>query len=247
MENCLVTKLKGIVNNDNLEKLNVFKLYGLNNGETNKQIQLSNDGTVWKATVVSGTSPWGVESSKEFTDNIGINSGEYVLEVTPMYKINVLNIYGSVGINLKQVISHINKDNLEALVINVYESFIGDTVPVSAIASVNMNTFRCNNSTSKFSGLVEDFSPCLKITEISCPAGIQGSLTNLANAMYANRDYTQYPTISFKTKDAHVTYYNGTTDVAVTRNTTYFIVFKQGGYEIHLNTADGTLLYDSLA
>lgn len=247
MKNCLVTKLKGTVNNDNLEKFDVFKLYGLNNGESNKQVRFSDKGIVFKATVVSGTSPWGDNSSLEFTDSMNINSGEYILEVTPMYPISLISLYGSVGINLKQVLSHINKDNLKGVIINLYDSITGDVIPVSAIASLNLNTFRCKNSTNKFSGLVENFSNCIKVSELSCPDGITGSLTNLANAMYANRDYSQYPSIMFSTKDSHVTYFNGTTDVAVTKNTNHYIVFKQGGYEIHLNTVDGTLLYDSLA
>lgn len=71
-------------------------------------------------------------------------------------------------------------------------------------------------------------------------------INDLAEAQIANgRDYTTNPTIELGlTTVGRAKYYNGSANVAIPTDK-IFIVFKNGGYELHASTVDGTLLYDS--
>lgn len=74
-------------------------------------------------------------------------------------------------------------------------------------------------------------------------------INDLAEAQIQyGRDYTTNPTIQLdlRTSNSLTKYFDGNTLQHIPTDT-IFIVFKSGGYELHSNTADGTLLYDSLA
>lgn len=64
------------------------------------------------------------------------------------------------------------------------------------------------------------------------------------NQINAGRDYSTYPTLKVDASKDLSRYYNGSSTV-MWPSPTMFIVFKSGGYELHQDTADGTLLYDS--
>lgn len=71
-------------------------------------------------------------------------------------------------------------------------------------------------------------------------------INELAEAQIANgRDYTTNPTLELSlSASGYTKYYNGSTYVQIPHNKV-FVIFKNGGYELHDTTADGTLLYDS--
>ena len=72
-------------------------------------------------------------------------------------------------------------------------------------------------------------------------------LNTLAENQIANgRDYANYPSMKVYVNIHKNKYFDGTELRAVPSRITY-IVFKAGGYELHQDAIDGTLLYDSLA
>lgn len=89
---------------------------------------------------------------------------------------------------------------------------------------------------------------CIKINEIdifgssgSCSLNINTFAENLISK---NRDYVLYPNIKVRAGRG-VHYNNGSAQITLSNGDIIYIVFKQGGYEIHSQTADGQLLYDS--
>jgi hypothetical protein len=119
MGNCLVTKLKGAVVNNNLEKLGEFKFYVKNNNSTtilpfaviassNFKVEISSPGYMYKGTIDSQTD---ITNSYEGSDTTGyrLSPGEYDISIISKYPITNLIINSNaidnclVDIDLKQL------------------------------------------------------------------------------------------------------------------------------------------------
>ena len=242
MEQCLVTKLSGSVDNPAIP---VFEQSFIEYGYTSLLPQDSYGGVARVSTPIVLS----VENSY-FTDSTGTENYGTSMEYDGSKNFYIKK--PTEGITAKVIFG--NKSAITEFVTIVVATGIG-TANI-----VNNETFRWSLDIKKIklgkSYLTQVFDPVYAFSKLTKLDELEYEnygantskwvINDLADALIANgRDYVSKPTLKLSLSTAGQTkYFDGSTKRAIPTGIIY-IVFKSGGYELHSNSADGTLLYDS--
>ena len=251
--NCLVTTLKSVVDNPNLDYFNKIVIYGTNYaGSGGSSLKLTSySGKSYTARLLSGTSPFpgGSETYTFPAQTKRFSPGDYKFTVESENDITELCVYHPLGVFINKLFPRL-KDKVENLIINTHSYLDSTSVNIEDIAGTNLNILRI--AAEKTVGDINALIHSVYLSELTLypnsSQSITGSLNELAEGLIANgRDYTVKPTISVSLHNSSVTYSDGTESHNLSSSKTYYIVFKQGGYELRQDSVSGTLLYDSTA
>lgn len=253
---CLVTKLKAVVQNDNLNVLDTLKLYGIAGVSTTKNNQFTvNPPKTFHYKVVSGTSPISGSTEGNFTNGMNIIGGDYTLYITKISDMDAIMLYGSAACYLNKILEQCNKNNFVNFIFND-KTLLDDSVNLSKINGANVEIIRNNeyDYLNILEGDIASLGTCIKIKEFSTSSTkIYGSVNEFANQIYPTRDYSNNPLFTFNIQardygTSSIYYNNGSENIYLNLKQPYSVVFKNGGWELRKGQ-DGTgeLLYDSLA
>ena len=198
MKNCLVTQLKGNVNNDNLPIYDgfVFEIDCTGTSQENPRFYIStdNDNPI-KISVVGGANRIKVYDSGDWTNEITFSESSITVEVskTEKFKIKIIGKYGMSQLYTQNITPAndciVNIDPIEAY-------------KYSDVVNYNGSFFRY--------GYVNcaDFLTFKKINDVTTIYGLKGSLSILSNLTYTSAVFSSNEEIIGTLKDFPVTITN---------------------------------------
>lgn len=226
MENCLLSTLKGKINNNNLPFYDAFTVVLAAGEATSRNIRINlKSGESAKITLLNGgdasqyVSVTQINASTSAYTNVGILQGGVTLLITNLHSLTYF-------------------DNVQC----------GDYVAAVDAAKMlqeEVIDFFGNHNANDDSSIL-DTAKFIKATQIEFSySKVAGSLNDFAEAQIANgRDYTTDPSVVIRTSNK-ITYWNGTTTVSCPNSTYICVVYIEGGYQLRDTNATGTILYDS--
>lgn len=209
MKNCLVTKLKGVVNNDNLEVFNHFKVtfgtgaFSLKLKNT-EEWTIDCDNTTDQINYGSSVASFPITSSSvgdyNFSGTLTKDTtfdicSKYAITAIEVASVKVKDMYDIAHIPLTEFNYHPDASDVmidiskfigkEMKVLRVNTSYISGNLKLADVVTPAMTEILLN--TSGVSGNISVFGGCSNITSIYLQnSNISGSLEGLLETLYAN-------------------------------------------------------------